>query len=118
MKKLILLLFVIFCFCGIARANGDIVVNVTRITHRAIVKEDVADKGVFTYKRGGTMSMTSSTPIVLKVLPLSPLYNNPIPSSANNIDRIVTIETFSLKKIAMANGWTATKRMNGEMVIC
>lgn len=60
MKKLILLLFVIFCFCGIARANGDIVVNVTRITHRAIVKEDVADKGVFTYKRGGTMSMVFS----------------------------------------------------------
>jgi len=60
MKNLISLFLALFCFCGTAMANGDLAANVTRITHRAIVKQDVTDKGIFTYKRGGTMSMIFS----------------------------------------------------------
>ncbi len=60
MKKLILLFTLMVSFCGVAMANGDVTLKVTRINHKSMLKENVADKGTFTYKRGGTMSMIFS----------------------------------------------------------
>ena len=45
--------------------------------------------------------MTSTTPAVLSTAPPSPRYSNAIPHRAREMERTVTSEIRSLKKIAM-----------------
>jgi len=60
MKKLLLLLISVFLYTGIALAAGPITAKVTRTNHKTAVKKDAVDKGTFSYKPGGTMSIVFS----------------------------------------------------------